>query len=316
MTRIIEIFCHNFLQKIIALVAAFFMWFFVMTEQDPEIEDSYVIPLTMSNVPYEFIAICDVKTVKIEASGPRSNFIKYDSNAFRIYANLEGLEEGVHQLTPRVVMPQGFELIETSPNTITVKLDPLVERQMPIEIRTAGTTASDAAVKAMQKSMETVTVVGPKSFVEQAVKVYGTLNLSGNTSSFESQIPMNAVDAKDNVVQRVRVVPSVITVSVDVESGIKKRIVPIVPELSVADGWELSKISVDPAQIEIVGSEAAINSIVTLKTVPFTVQTGQRFFKGTLELLVPEGVSVNSETVTVSAEVVRKTLMRDDAPNP
>ena len=316
MTRIIEIFCHNFLQKIIALAAAFFMWLFVMTEQDPEIEDSYVIPLTMSNVPYEFIAICDVKTVKIEASGPRSNFIKYDANAFRVYANLEGLGEGVHQLTPRVVMPQGFEPVETSPATITVKLDPLIERQMPIEIRTTGTTASDAAVKAIQKSMETVTIVGAKSFVEQAVKVYGNVNFSNNSSSFEAQIPMNAVDEKDNVVQRVRVVPSVITVSVDIESGIKKRIVPIVPELSVADGWELSKISVEPAQIEIVGTESAINSIITLKTEPFTVQTGQRFFKSTLKLLVPEGVSVRSEEVSVSAEVVRKNVMRDDASNP
>ena len=316
MTRIIEIFCHNFLQKIIALAAAFFMWFFVMTEQDPEIEDSYTIPLTMSNVPYEFIAICDVKTVKVEARGSRSNFVKYDANAFRVYANLEGLDEGEHQITPRVIMPQGFELIETNPGVITVKLDPLIEKQMPIELRTSGTTAPDAAVREMQKSLETVTIVGPKSFVEQAVKVYGTVNLSGNSSSFEAQIPMNAVDAKDNIVQRVRVVPSVITVSVDIESGVKKRIVPIVPELSVADGWELSKISVEPAQIEIVGTESAVNSIITLKTEPFTVQTGQRLFKSTLKLLVPEGVSVRNNDVTVSAEVVRKNVLRDDVSNP
>ncbi|MBQ3336699.1 MAG: hypothetical protein IJG80_04780 [Selenomonadaceae bacterium] len=311
MTRIINFFCHNFFKKVIALVAAFIMWFFVMIEQDPEIEDSYTVPLTMSNAPYEFIALCDVKTVTLETRAPRSNFVKYDANAFRVYANLEGLGEGEHQITPRVIMPQGFELVETKPDLVKVKLDPLIERQMPIELRTTGNVSQDAVVTDIQKSMDTVTVVGPKSFVEQAAKVYGNVNLNNNASSFEVQIPMNAVDAKDNVIARVRVVPSVITVSVDIESGVKKRIVPIIPELSVADGWELTKVNVEPAQMEIVGAESAVNSIITLKTEPFVVQTGQRFFKGTLRLLVPEGVSVRNEQVSVSAEVVRKTVMRE-----
>ena len=311
MTRIIDFFCRNILKKIISLIAAFCMWFFVMTEQDPEIEDSYTIPLTISNAPYEFVAICDIKTVTIDARAPRSNFVKYDANAFRIYANLEGLGEGEHQIIPQVIMPQGFELIETKPEIVKVKLDPLIEQQMPIEIITTGTVAQDAVVKDMIKSMNTVTIVGPKSFVEKAAKVYGTVNLTGKTSSFETQIPMNAVDEKDNAVPRVRVVPSVITVSFDLESGLQKRIVPIVPELSVADGWELTKITVEPAQIEIVGTESALNSVLTLKTEPFTVQTGQRLFKSTLKLLIPDGVNVKSDEVTVSAEVVRKASMRE-----
>lgn len=311
MTRIVNLFCHNFLKKIIALVAAFCMWFFVMIEQDPEIEDSYTVPLTMSNVPYEFFPLCDVKTVTIETRAPRSNFVKYDANAFRIYANLEGLGEGEHQITPRVIMPQGFELVEAKPDIVKVKLDPLVERQMPVELRTTGNVAQDAFVRDVEKSMEVVTVVGPKSFVEQTEKVYGSVNLNGNSSSFEMQIPMNAVDEKGNVVQRVRVVPSVLTVSFDIESGIKKRIVPVIAEISVADGWELSKISVEPAQMEIIGAESVVNSIVTLKTDPFVVQTGQRFFKGTLKLLIPDGVTVKSDEVEVSAEVVRKTVMRE-----
>ncbi|MBQ7493654.1 MAG: hypothetical protein IJT47_04440, partial [Selenomonadaceae bacterium] len=113
MMKIINIFCHNFLKKVIALIAAFFMWVFVMTEQDPEIEDAYTVPLTMSNVPYEFIAICETKNVVVDTRAPRSNFVKYDANAFRVYANLEGLGEGEHQILPQVIMPQGFELLET-----------------------------------------------------------------------------------------------------------------------------------------------------------------------------------------------------------
>ena len=311
MTRIINIFRHNFLKKVIALIAAFFMWVFVMNEQDPTIDGSYTVPLTMSNVPYEFFTVCDVKTVHIETRAARSKFVKYDANAFRVYANLEGLNEGDHQVSLQVVMPQGFELIGTRPSTVKVTLDPLAERQMPVELITKGDVAQDAMIRSVRKSMEFVTIVGPKSLLNQVVKVYGTASLTNNSSSFEAQVPMNAVDENDNVISKVRVVPSVITVSFDIESGLKKRIVPIVPELSVAEGWELSKISVDPPQMEIHGTEAAINSIVTLKTEPFTVQTGQRAFKGTLKLVVPEGLNVPYNEVDVSAEVIRKPVMRE-----
>ena len=313
MTQIINLFRRNFLKKLIALIAAFCMWVFVMTDQDPAITGSYTVPLTMSNVPYEYFALCEEKTVRIETRAPRSYFVKYNANAFRVYANLENLGEGDYKITPQVVMPQGFELVEADPPIINVKLDPLIERQMPIEIVTNGEVASDSSIKEIQKSMDIVTIVGPKSFVERVKRVFGTVNLTGNASSFETQITMNAVDENANLVPRVRAVPSVITVNVDLESGVKKRIVPIVPELSVVDGWELTKITAEPAQIEIVGNESAINSIFMIKTVPFTVQTGQRLFKGTLKLNVPEGVQVSIDEVTVSASVIRKPVMRDSS---
>ena len=314
-TQILDLFRRNLLKKLIALVAAFCMWVFVMTEQDPPIEGSYTVPLTISNAPYEFIPIFADRTILVETRAPRSNFVQYDANAFRAYLNLEGLGEGEYQITPRVVMPQGFELIETTPAAVNVKLDPMTERLMPVEILTTGAVAQDAAITEIRKSMDTVTVVGPRTFVEKAKRVYGTVNLSGNTSSFELQIPMRTVDENENVVPNVRVVPSVITVSVDIESGLKRKIVPVVPELTTLEGWELKKVTVEPAQVELSGAESVVNPIVTLKTVPFTVQSGQRIFNGTLRLIVPEGVKVDREEVSVSAEVVRQPIVRDKSGN-
>ena len=314
-TQIINLFRRNLLKKLIALVAAFLMWVYVMADQDPAIDGSYTVPLTISNAPYDLIPICDEKVIQVSARAPRSSVVKYDANAFRVYANLEGLGEGDHQITPQVVMPQGFELIETYPSTVKVKLDSATERQMFIELITTGAVAPDSAIREIRKSMEAVTVVGPKSFVEQVARVYSMINFSGNTSSFEMQIPMRAVDAKENPVSGVRVVPSVITVSVDIESGVKKKIVPVVSELTAPDDWELTKVTVEPAQVEITGAESVVNAIVTLKTEPFTVQTGQKNFKGSLELVVPEGVTVKSKEVTVSAEVVRKPVAKEPSSN-
>ena len=312
MRQVINIFRRNLLKKIIALIVAFIMWIFVMNDQDPPTEDDYDVPLTISNQPYELIPIFQEKIIKLRVRAPRSYFVKYDTNAFRVYANLEGMGEGVHQIDLQVITPQGFEVVDKTPESVRITLDPLIERRMPIEILTTGNIAQDAAVKEINKSIDSVTVVGPKSFVERVDKVFGTLNLNNNASSFEIQVPMNAVDNKgDALPPSVHVVPSVITVGVDVESGVRKRIVPVIPNLSVADGWELTKITSDPPQVEVVGTESAISSIITIRTVPFTVQTGQRVFKGTLKLEIPEGVTIPVEEVNVTASVIRKPVIRD-----
>ena len=315
MIQILNILRRNMLKKIIALIAAFCMWVFVMEDQDPAIEGTYTVPLVISNAAYEFIPVCEETTIQVEVRAPRSYFVKYDANAFRVYANMDGMGEGEHKITPQVVMPQGFELVNTKPTFIAVNLDPLIERQIPVELIVSGNVAANAAVKEISKSMELVTLVGAKSFIEKVHRVYGTVNLSGNSSSFETQIQMNAVDENGVIVSRVHVVPSVITVSVDIESGLKKKIVPIVAEISTTDGWELTNIKVEPAQVEISGAESVINSIVTIKTVPFTVQTGQRVFNGTLKLDIPDSVTVKEDEVAVSASVIRKPVIRDSASN-
>lgn len=308
---LVTTFAHNFIQKLLSLITAFMLWFFVMESQDPTIEGNYEVPVTISNAPYDFLASCEEKNITVKTLAPRSYFIKYDANAFRAYANLEGYGEGRHEITPQIIMPQGFELIKSDPPEVHVKIDSFAERQLPFDLVTKGNVSSDTAIKSLEKSMEIVTVMGPKTLVEQVTRIYGTLTFSNNTASFEAQIPMKAVDANNNQIIGVRVVPSVVTVSVDLESGVAKKIVPVVPELTAADGWEVTKVTVEPAQIEITGAESVINSIVTIKTEPISVQTGQRAFKGKLRLDVPESVTIKEDEVTVSAEIVRKTVVRD-----
>lgn len=310
---VISIFAHNFIQKLLSLITAFMLWFFVMESQDPTIEGSYEVPVTISNAPYDFLASCAEKTIHVKTVAPRSYFVKYDANAFRAYANLDGFGEGQHEITPQIVMPQGFELINSDPPAVHVIIDSFAERQLNFELVTKGNVSPDTAIKTLEKSMDVVTVMGPKTLIEQVTRVYGTLTFANNTESFEAQIPMKAVDANNNQVIGVRVVPSVVTVSVELESGVAKKIVPVVAELTAADGWEVTKVNVEPAQVEITGAESAISSIVTIKTEPISVQTGQRAFKGKIRLDVPEGVTVKEDDVTVSAEIVRKTVMRDSS---
>ena len=309
------LFSHNFLPKTASLIAAFTLWFFVMEAQDPTIEGSYEVAVTASNASYEFLVSCQEKTVSVNTLAPRSYFVKYDANAFRAYANLENLGEGNYELAPQIIMPQGFELVNTDPPVVHVMIDSLAERQLPFELLTKGNVSSETAIKSLDKSMDIVTVMGPKSLINRVVRIYGTLTFANNTESFEAQIPMKAVDVNGNQIIGVRVVPSVVTVNVELESGVAKKIVPVVAELNAAEGWEITKVNVEPAQIEITGAESVISSIVTIKTNPITVQTGQRAFRNKIRLEVPEGISVKENEVTVSAEVVRKSVVRDLSAN-
>ena len=58
---------HNFIQKMLSLISAFMMWFFVMEAQDPTIEGSYEVALTTSNAPYEYFVTCTISKVWAKA---------------------------------------------------------------------------------------------------------------------------------------------------------------------------------------------------------------------------------------------------------
>ena len=127
--------------------------------------------------------------------------------------------------------------------------------------------------------------------------------MTNNEDDFEIQVPMSAIDADGRQVKGVRVVPSSITVKVDLEIGVKKKVVPIVVNLVPPNGKEFSKVTAEPERIEIAGKEEIINPIESIQTTSIELPALTHDFHGTLKLVVPDGVTVRDNKVSVTAEL-------------
>ncbi len=313
MNRLKNILRHNFKEKVIALIVATVLWFFVMDKQNPIIEGSYSVPLTATGTPRGFKAFYPERQIKVNLRAPRSMFAAYTSDDIRAFVNLTGFVEGSYDVEVNANYPQGFEFVSANPDTVHVQIDPFVERPIPAETIVTGSTAGDSVVREIKKSQDMVTVVGPGTLVATVTRVIGYVGLSENSSSFELQVPMTAVNEDGREVKNVRVVPSALTVTVEIESGVRKKTVPIVAELNTADGWEISDLKIDTPQTEIAGIEELLEQTVTLKTVPANIPAGQRNFKQTLSLEIPDGITSKVTEVEVSATIKRTPIFRTES---
>lgn len=302
--RINSIVRHNIAEKLISIVAAAVLWVVVMEDQNPVIESSYTVPLTFVNASESYKVLHSNQQVKIQLRGPRSYFVNYEDKDCRAFLNLAGLEEGDHEVKIETTFPPGFELISVTPEQTQIKLDPYIERQMSADLIVTGAAGANATVTKVEQSADTVTLIGSRTAVDAVTRVIGYVGLSGNKEDFSLQVPMTPINEDGRAVPDVRSVPSLMNVDVTIELDLIRKTVPIEADIIAAEGFEIERVTVEPAQLEIAGKETVINPVDNIRTDAITVPLGDKSVKQTVELIIPEGVTANIKEATV--EVVMK----------
>ncbi len=303
---------YKFPIKVMALLVAIVLWVLVMNDQNPTVESTINVSLSAVNSPSGNRITYEDKA-KILVRAPRSYFASYDPDDFKAYVNLSGLGEGDHMVPVEVTVPQGFEFIEVQPEKLAVNLDPYIEVQFPPELISTGRVASGYTVAEMRPSSRSVGVVGPKSIVDTVTRVIGYVNLMDNASApFTAMVPLVAVNEEGETVRGARVHPSSIEADVTLARGVYKKILPINVDLmdDLPSGYEITKVSVSPSQMEFAGDEKVIGSLEDIRTDKISlanIEITDDLISQTVRLNLPEGVvAAASPNVTVEIEVAKK----------
>lgn len=292
---------RNKLKKFIALIMSMALWVYVMGSQNPVIEDSYYVKVRIRNAPTEYKAFYEEQDARVNLSAPRSYFIDYNESDIHAYIDVANYGEGEYDLPIAASYPKGFELNGISPKTVHVKIEPIIERSMDLNLIVNGSPKPNMVVNTVD-ALQNVTVVGPKNLIDTVKKVAGYVVIVGEDTDFEMDVPLSALDENGREVPMIRVIPSTIKAFVDLEPSIKKT-VPIVANINVPNGKEISKITITPESAEIEGLKEKVNAIDSLKTVAFTPPADQKSFKETLSLEVPEQIKTSVSEVMITVEL-------------
>ena len=299
--RLIGILSRNKLKKFIALAVSFALWLFVMGVQNPVITGSYNLPVSVINVPQGYRAIYDEKKVRVKIRAQHSFFTENNESSLQLFANLENHTEGQYELPIESSFPQGVEVQSIFPDTIFVKLEPIIERSAEAEIIVNGSVASGSMIDEIRKSENRVTVVGPKGSVEEVQRVIGYLYLNGNAEDFDINIPLTAIDKDGRTVKNVRVVPSSITADVLIKNSLKSKTVPVTANLTPPDGKEIVTVVVSPNTVEISGPEEIINPTESVQTDSVNIPADITNFVGKFKLNLPPNVTSKVSEVSITA---------------
>ena len=292
---------RNKLKKIIALIMSMALWVYVMGSQNPVIEDSYHVKVRIRNAPSEYKAFYEEQDAKVKLSAPRSYFIDYNESDIHAYIDISDYGEGEYDLPIEASYPKGFELNEISPKTVHVKIEPIIESVLELQLIVNGTPKPNTVIKTID-SLKDVTVVGPKNMVENVRKVVGYVVIVGEGDDFEMDVPLSALDENGREVPMVRVIPSTIKAFIDLEEGAKKT-VPIVANITAPNGKEISKITLSPESVNIEGLKEIVDSINSVKTLEITLPADKMLYKSDVTLEVPEHIKTSVSEVTVTVEL-------------
>ncbi|MBP5199680.1 MAG: hypothetical protein J6Z82_03435 [Schwartzia sp.] len=299
-------FLHNLPVKIVALLAACILWAFVMNDQNPSMESGFSVPLAVINPPGESKVTQNAENVKIKLRAPRSIFATISPDEIKAFVDLAGLEPGTHPVHVQTVIPQGVEVLTVTPDLVKFTIDPIVQKRMPVRIVRSGASPTGLTVAGIEPETRAVTVDGPQSSIAKVLEVVGTVVVPGSVvGDTDIEVSLQPLDEDGEVVEDVRIVPKVISVRMSFARSLARKVVDVKPvvEGAAASGYRIAGTRVEPSRIELTGTGEALDAVTALSTEPIFVAGLTESMNKSVELVLPEGVTVTNKMVNVRIEV-------------
>lgn len=297
----------NMTAKILAVIFAMILWIFVMNEQNPPIEMSFQAPLELRNLAGNLVASDTPDFVRVKVRGPRSVVAALSQQDIKAYVDVKGLTEGENIVKVHTSIPSNLEVVEVMPDKLTVTLDSLVSRQLPVEIQTTGTLPPGSTLTQVTSSLKTVRVDGPRSQMDALTKVLAYVDISDKKANFTVEAQLTAINAEGKSIERLTITPQRTNVSVVLSGGSKKLVdVKTIVINESPRNIILKRITTAPDKVELYGESNLVDKIDAVYTDPISLANIDKPTNIEVKLQLKEGITAKNNTVIVHIDVEKK----------
>ncbi len=317
---------HDFPLKAIAVVIAVLFWVAIMQNATPRVVsvafDGRVPVERPEGVPAGYVLRGQLGDVGVRLSGAPGVADRVALSD--LHATIDPKALALGQAEPQdarvmvTVAKEGVEVVDVSPPTVSVRLERVTSRTVPVQPRFAndppsGSRAGDAAVTPGE-----VSVTGPESDIARIAAVLSTVRFGDAQTDIETSTPAIPVDAAGVPVDGITVEPGLVTVKVPVLQIATTRTVPIVFTLrgTVAPGYWVVGVAMEPFAVTVRGDEKLLGSLDRIETLPIDVGNLSATRTLNVGLTIPAGVSLLRQTdvsVTVTVQALAGTRLFDTA---
>lgn len=296
---------RNLPTKIMSLLVAIVLWFFVMNDQNPSMDGFFTIPITYVGEPSNYNVIHSTDSVRVKVRGPRSLFVSSTPGDFSATVNINNFHDGVNSYEITTTVPYGLELLENKPEVVEVVLDPIVENTVPVAIILTGNPAAGMTVYNTVQQVTEAMVTGPKTAVDEVAKIIGYLNIDNEISDVIKNVTLVAVNINGREVSNVSIYPATTEATASLVRGLSRKVVAIKPNIvgKLPININLKNIILQPDIIEIAGNDDLLQGIADLTTEEISLSNVRDNATKRVKLILPEGITVTSDEVIASIEV-------------
>jgi YbbR domain-containing protein len=296
---------------LLSLALAVSLWAFVTNEENPTRTDCVpgAIPVEMVNVP-EGLAVASLSdaAVSVRASAPQDICDQLTVEDFRAVADLSTAKARENSVTLRVSSTRRQVQVEqTSPFQVTVTLEPVTTKVVPVTVKLIGTPPLGYATVSGKTTPEQVEVTGAESLVALVEEAVADVNVQGVRVPLEQVFTLVARDGRGGDIEGVTLNPSTVEVALPIVRREITQAYVVTPTLRgvPSSGFNVTSISVEPAFVVITGAIEALQSLTTVATDEVDVDGAASDVVRAAKLQLPPGLTVTgSDSVTVRVSVL------------
>ena len=196
-----------------------------------------------------------------------------------------------------------------SPSKVTVSVEDLAERELPVEIQIIGNDNPDLYYGDVITDTDTVTVEGSQSEVEHYSKAVVVVDVSGMDSTYKESRTITLTTDDGNVVSSEDYYGSMPSVIVEL---------PIYPTVSipidkdeimanargVADGYEIIDVALSDDEVKVAAEEEDLDSIKAVKLDKVSLDNAKYDSTVQIDVELPKGaIAIAPETITATFRI-------------
>ena len=301
----------------VSVLLALVIWFLVTDSELETVEERLGFGLAVEavNTPNGLAPANRLPTASITIAGSESSVQAVIADDFVATVDLAGLEAGSHNVPVRVrSLADEVRVRSVTPESVEVILEPVEQRSLPVTVVHANLPPLGFEVGEPELSAITVMVSGIRQLVDLVDVVVAAVDLAGATVGIEATAILQARTATGAAVSGVQIAPATVDVRVPVEQVTFRSSVAVEPQLTgrPRTGFRVAGVGVEPINVVVVGTLHALGGVETVTTVPISVAAREVDFRTDVELVLPAGLALETET-TVSVRVVIEPIRTETA---
>jgi YbbR domain-containing protein len=314
-TRALKFVIRNWPLKLAALVFATVLYGLLVVSQNQR-SINVNVPIKAVNQPTDLVVRSNLDSVtQVKFFAPQDT-APLDSASFRAEVDLTNVDPRAGAVSVPVHLrpiDDRIQVLEVFPTRITVDVDQLVSRSVPVAVD-EGTVPAAFDVRPAVVSMEQVTVRGPDSVIRRVDRAEARIQIDPSGIDFDRDVELIPVDALGEELRPVDVEPSTVRVRVPVFTDRRTRSLPVRPNVpgAPAAGFEVASISVLPVVVTVEGDADQLAGLTSVDTAPISTNGATSDITADLGLALPTGVlPIGGDTVHVTIAIRQVTATRN-----
>ena len=299
---------ENILARIICLLIACAMWVYVMTDQNPIVERSVEVHLQQNNLPNNMMVFNAPEKILVRVRGSRTQ-VMADNLDKQISAsiNLKNITEGQQSL-PITVTYAGGEVVTVTPKEVSIYVDTVSEKKVPVMTRIVGAVSSDMTIGTSVITPPEVTLRGATHRIDKVNKVVAPIDVTDHTGSFEAESDLVAVSDDGYDIPNMIIIPERVMGQATMVSQMLSTNVPVklVMTGELPKGIVVTKTEILPESIRITAPPSVLKELKEVKTKPMDISKLDGSVVSAVELDLPEKIIPELRTVQVRISVERQ----------